>query len=74
MTDITIKNVLTDGIYNDLGFLLGEKFMILLEAQSLCKSLHKACTPTDILWTIVEYTLILEYFRKSKYNKKYKRI
>ena len=35
LTDITIKNVLTDGIYNDLGFLLGEKFMILLEAQSL---------------------------------------
>lgn len=35
LTDITIKNVLTDGIYNDLGFLLGERFMILLEAQSL---------------------------------------
>ena len=35
LTDITIKNVLTDGIYNDLDFLLGEKFMILLEAQSL---------------------------------------
>lgn len=35
LTDVTIKNVLTDGIYNDLGFLLGEKYMILLEAQSL---------------------------------------
>ena len=35
LTDITIKNVLTDGIYNDLGFLFREKFMILLEAQSL---------------------------------------
>lgn len=35
LTDITIKNVLADGIYNDLGFLLGDKFMILLEAQSL---------------------------------------
>lgn len=35
LTDITIKNVFTDGIYNDLGFLLGEKFMLLLEAQSL---------------------------------------
>lgn len=32
LTDITTKNVLTDGIYNDLGFLLGEKFLILLEA------------------------------------------
>ena len=38
LTDITIKNVLTDGIYNDLGFLLGEKFVILLEAQSLWTS------------------------------------
>lgn len=35
LTDITIKNVLTDGIYNDLGFLSGDRFMILLEAQSL---------------------------------------
>ena len=29
LTDITIKNILTDGIYNDLGFLFREKFMIL---------------------------------------------
>ena len=28
-------NVLTDGIYNDLGFLSGDRFVILLEAQSL---------------------------------------
>ena len=35
LTDITIKNVLTDGIYNDLGFLSGDRFVILLEAQSL---------------------------------------
>lgn len=35
LTDITIKNILTDGIYNDLGFLFRGKFMILLEAQSL---------------------------------------
>lgn len=34
LTDITIKNVLTDGIYNDLGFLIGKKFVILIEAQS----------------------------------------
>lgn len=35
LTDITIKNVLTDGIYNDLGFLSGDRFVLLLEAQSL---------------------------------------
>ncbi len=34
LTDITIKNVLTDNIYNDLGFTVGGKLMILVEAQS----------------------------------------
>ncbi|MCM1135479.1 MAG: hypothetical protein NC400_07870 [Clostridium sp.] len=34
LTDITIKNVLTDNLYNDLGFLLGDRLMILVEAQS----------------------------------------
>lgn len=34
LTDITIKNVLTDNIYNDLGFTVGERLMILAEAQS----------------------------------------
>lgn len=35
LTDITIKNVLTDNIYNDLGFIAGEdKAVILVEAQS----------------------------------------
>ena len=34
LNDITIKNVLTDNIYNDLGFTVGDKLMILVEAQS----------------------------------------
>ena len=34
LTDITIKNVLTDNIYNDLGFVVEDKLMILVEAQS----------------------------------------
>ena len=34
LTDITIRNVLTDNIYNDLGFMVGERLMILVEAQS----------------------------------------
>lgn len=34
LTDITIRNVLTNGIHNDLGFRVGEKLMILTEAQS----------------------------------------
>ena len=31
LTDITIKNILTDGIYNDLGFAVGDKFIIMVE-------------------------------------------
>lgn len=34
LTDITIRNVLTNGIYNDLGFRVGDKIMILVEHQS----------------------------------------
>lgn len=35
LTDITIKNVLTDNIYNDLGFIVDEdRAVILVEAQS----------------------------------------
>ena len=35
LTDITIRNVLTNGIYNDLAFRVGEKVMFLVEQQSL---------------------------------------
>ena len=34
LTDITIRNVLTDGIYNDVGFRNKDKVIILTEAQS----------------------------------------
>ncbi len=34
ITDITIKNVLMDGIYNDLGFSVGNRLMVLVESQS----------------------------------------
>ena len=32
--NITIENVLTDQMYNDLGFTVGDRLMILIEAQS----------------------------------------
>ena len=35
LTDITLRNVLTDNLYNDLGFSYGEKIFILVEAQSV---------------------------------------
>lgn len=31
---VTLENILTDGIYNDLGFIKDDKIMILAEAQS----------------------------------------
>ncbi|MCM1246704.1 MAG: hypothetical protein NC293_13785, partial [Roseburia sp.] len=34
LTNVTIENVLTDNLYNDLGFIASNKLMILIEAQS----------------------------------------
>ena len=34
LTDVTIQNVLTDDLYNDLGFRSGDRVMILVESQS----------------------------------------
>lgn len=34
ITDVTIKNVLTDGEYNDLGFQVGSTTILLMEAQT----------------------------------------
>lgn len=34
LKDVTIRNVLTNGMYNDLGFRVGERVMILAEQQS----------------------------------------
>lgn len=34
LQDVTIQNVLVDDIYNDLGFRVGNKLLILIEAQS----------------------------------------
>lgn len=34
LTNITIENVLTDNLYNDLSFIVNDKLMILAEAQS----------------------------------------
>ena len=34
LTDVTITNVLTDNLYNDLGFIVNNKLLILAEAQS----------------------------------------
>lgn len=43
LTNVTIENILTDNLYNDLGFIINNKLMILIEAHSVCKDLHTAC-------------------------------
>ena len=34
ITDVTINNIVVDGMYNDLGFVVGDKLVVLVEAQS----------------------------------------
>ena len=34
LTNVTIENVLTDNLYNDLGFTVGDRLIILVESQS----------------------------------------
>ncbi len=36
LKDVTIRNVLVDDIYNDIGFTVGSTLLILIEVQSLC--------------------------------------
>ena len=60
LTDVTIENILTDNLYNDLGFIVDNKLMILIEAQStwtmnilirvllyLAQSYHEYCQRTS---------------------------
>lgn len=58
--DITINNVLVDDIYNDLGFSVGNRLLILIEAQ--------ATWTVNILFRILMYLVqtYREYFRVTE--------
>lgn len=58
--DITINNILVDDIYNDLGFLVGNRLLILIEAQSTWT--------VNILFRILMYLVqtYREYFRVTE--------
>lgn len=60
--DITIRNVLTDNPYNDLGFLIGDALIILVEAQSTFSA--------NILIRAIMYLMQTynEYFKEKKVN------
>ena len=40
LKSVTLENIFTDSIYNDLGFMRGDRLILLVEEQSLCKYLH----------------------------------
>ena len=63
LNDITIKNVLTDNIYNDLGFTVGDKLMILVEAQS-------SVWTVNIIVRALMYLVQTwhDYFERTKHN------
>lgn len=62
LTDVTIENVLTDNLYNDLGFIVSNKLMILIEAQ--------ATWTMNILVRILLYLAqsYHEYFQRTSQN------
>ncbi len=62
LSDITIHNIMTDGIYNDLGFRRGKRLLILVEAQA-------TWTENIILRSLMYLmTTYQDYFRKTNQN------
>lgn len=62
LTDVTIENVLTDSLYNDLGFIVNNRLMVLIEAQSTWT--------VNILFRILLYLAqsYHEYFERTCQN------
>lgn len=62
LSDITIHNIMTDGIYNDLGFRRGNRLLILVECQ--------ATWTENIIMRSLMYlmTTYQDYFRKTNQN------
>jgi hypothetical protein len=62
LSDITIHNILTDDIYNDLGFLKGDRLLILAEAQSTWT--------TNVIVRMLIYLMSTyqDYFERTKQN------
>lgn len=62
LSDITIHNILTNDVYNDVGFRVGEKLLILTEAQ--------ATWTENIAVRILIYLMVTyqDYIKKTKQN------
>ena len=62
ISNVTIHNVLTDGMYNDLGFLLKDRLVILVEAQS---TWSENIVVRALLYLVKTYNA---YFKQHKQN------
>ena len=62
LSDITIHNIMTNEIYNDVGFMVGEKLLILMEAQS---SWTENIAVRILIYLMVTYQ---DYIRETKQN------
>ncbi len=62
LKDVTVRNVLVDDIYNDIGFTVGSTLLILIEVQSTWT--------VNIIFRAMMYLMqtYREYFRKTKQN------
>ena len=62
LSDITIHNIMTNEIYNDVGFIVGGKLLILTEAQS---SWTENIAVRILIYLMVTYQ---DYIKKTKQN------
>lgn len=62
LTNVTIENVMVDNIYNDLGFIVRDRLMILVEAQTVFT--------VNILVRVLMYLMqsYFEYFKQTEQN------
>ena len=67
ITNVTIHNVLTDGMYNDLGFLLGKRLIVLVEAQSTWSA---NIVVRSLLYLVKTYNAYLKAHKQNVYGTK----
>ncbi len=62
LSDITIHNIMTNDVYNDVGFMVGEKLLILTEAQT---TWTENIAVRILIYLMVTYQ---DYIKKTKQN------
>ena len=67
ISNVTIHNVLTDGMYNDLGFLLKNRLVILVEAQS---TWSENIVVRALLYLVKTYNAYFKQHRQNVYGSK----